>query len=107
MLVVDVNRRRPGICSYSSSSNIKPNGSVILKELREANSQSVINTKIIHVIADLEILILAYETIKSSPGNMTPGDTGKTLDGISLSYLEKIRTKLKAGKFTFSQARRV
>jgi group II intron reverse transcriptase/maturase len=106
-LVVDVNRRRPGICSYSSSSNIKPNGSVILKELREANSQSVVNTKIIHVIADLEILILAYETIKSSPGNMTPGDAGKTLDGISLSYLEKISSKLKAGKFTFSPARRV
>jgi group II intron reverse transcriptase/maturase len=106
-LVVDASRRRPGICFYSSFSNIKPNGSVILKELREANSQPVVNTKIIHVIADLEILILAYETIKSSPGNMTPGDDGKTLDRISLSNLEKISSKLKAGKFTFSPARRV
>ena len=106
-LVVDASRRRPGICFYSSFSNIKPNGSVILKELREANSQPVVNTKIIHVIADLEILILANETIKSSPGNMTPGDDGKTLDGISLSNLEKISSKLKAGKFTFTPARRV
>jgi group II intron reverse transcriptase/maturase len=106
-LVVDASRRRPRICFYSSFSNIKPNGSVILKELREVNSQPVVNTKIIHVIADLEILILAYETIKSSPGNMPPGDDGKTLDGISLSNLEKISSKLKAGKFTFSPARRV
>jgi len=103
-LVVDASRKRPGICFYSSFSNIKPNGSVILKELREANSQPIINTKIIHVIADLEILILAYETIKSSPENTTPGDDGKILDGISLSNLEKISSKLKAGKFTFSPA---
>ena len=38
---------------------------------------------------------------------MTLGDDGKNLDGISLSYLEKISSKLKAGKFTFSPARRV
>jgi hypothetical protein len=67
--------------------------SIILKEIREANSHPAVNTKIIYVIAYLENLILAYETIKSSPGNMTPGNDGKTLDGIRSSNVEKISSK--------------
>jgi group II intron reverse transcriptase/maturase len=106
--VVDVkSRREPGIRFLSSSSNIKPSGSVILKELREMNKVPMINTKIIHIIADVEILISAYENIKSSQGNMTPGGDCKTLDGIDICFIEDISSKLKAGKFNFTPARRV
>lgn len=58
-------------------------------------------------ISNEKNLILAYETIKSNPGNMTPGLDSVTLDGINMDYLERVKEKLKAGKFTFSPARRV
>lgn len=58
-------------------------------------------------ISNIKNLVLAYETIKSNPGNMTPGLNPETLDGIDRKYLERIQAKLKAGKFDFSPARRV
>jgi hypothetical protein len=36
------------------------------------------------VISSVQVLKLAYETIKSKPGNMVRGVTPETLDGISL-----------------------
>jgi group II intron reverse transcriptase/maturase len=105
--VVDVSRREPGIRLFSSLNNIKPSGSAILKELREKNSIFLVNYKVIHVISNLDILILAYETIKSAPGNMTPGYDGQTLDGISFNILQNISSDLKAGRFNFSTAKRI
>jgi len=70
------------------------------KSLRKA-------TPDIKCIASLTNLITAYESIKSKPGNMTPGIDDSTLDGTSLAYLEKIQKLLKAGKFSFPPARRV
>jgi hypothetical protein len=35
-------------------------------------------------IATLENLVMAYEAIKSKPGNLTRGVTSETLDGINL-----------------------
>lgn len=105
--VVDASRREPGIRFYSSLNNIKPSGSDILRELREMNSTPIVNSKVIHIISNMDILILAYETIKSAPGNMTPGDDGKTLDRTSYDLLKRISTDLKAGRFNFSPARRV
>jgi group II intron reverse transcriptase/maturase len=58
-------------------------------------------------ITNLKNLILAYETIKSKPGNMTPGIDDVTLDGIDLKYFESIQTKLKKGKYHFNAARRI
>jgi group II intron reverse transcriptase/maturase len=106
-LVVDVSRRGPEIRFYSSSSVIKPSGSEILKELREINRKSIVNAKVIHIISNIDILILAYEMIKSAPGNMTPGDNRKTLDGVSYDFFQKISSEIKAGKFDFSPAKRV
>lgn len=66
-----------------------------------------LNMKLIHVISDLEVLMLAYELIKSKPGNMTKGSTEETLDGLTLAKLGKISDQLKAGQFQFSPNRRV
>lgn len=41
--------------------------------------------KVIHVIAHPAVLLLAYELIKSKKGNMSPGASGITLDGMNLS----------------------
>jgi hypothetical protein len=42
-------------------------------------------SKVIHIIGHPNTLQLAYELIKSKPGNMSPGTDGKTLDGMSKS----------------------
>jgi retron-type reverse transcriptase len=63
--------------------------------------------KLIHYVADLQTLKLAYESIKSKPGNMTRGATDETLDGISLEYLQKISKELRRGTYEFTAARRI
>lgn len=40
-------------------------------------------TGLYKLICNEDILFGAYQTIKSKPGNMTPGTDGQTLDGIS------------------------
>jgi group II intron reverse transcriptase/maturase len=74
-----------------------------------ANNPKAVNTKVIHVIASVTTLTLAYETIKSKPGNMTPAFflNGKTLDEVGNQYLGNLSAKLKAGKFKFLPARRI
>lgn len=79
-----------------------------LRDLYDFNEQNpeCVNTKVIHKIADVNTLKLAYEIIRSKPGNMTPANDRTTLDGTSLRTLERLSQKLKAGKFKFSPARR-
>jgi group II intron reverse transcriptase/maturase len=71
------------------------------------NNPERVNYGVIHVISSLATLIVAYETLKSKPGNMTPGIGKQTLDGTALRTLELLSRKLKAGKFKFSPARRI
>lgn len=56
-------------------------------------------------VANLLNLVTAYELIKSNPGNMTPGTDSQTLDGMSIGYLEKIQSELRAGTYKFPPAR--
>jgi hypothetical protein len=42
------------------------------------------HTNVFETLSDTKILKLAYETIKSKPGNMVRGSTRETLDGISV-----------------------
>ena len=50
---------------------------------------------------------IAYNRLKSKPGNMTPGITPTTLDGFSLKIINEIIEKLKDESFRFSPGRRV
>lgn len=61
----------------------------------------------IKAVSNIHNLVSAYETIKSKPGNMTPGTDKETLDGINLNYFKKLQKDLLAGVFKFSPARRV
>ncbi len=63
--------------------------------------------KLIHYVADIKTLMLAYEQMKSKPGNMTRGTSKETLDGISLDYFKGISQLLLRGKFQFTPARRI
>lgn len=51
--------------------------------------------------------MLAYENIKSKPGNMTPGILPETLDGMSVQAVDSIVEKLRDESFQFRTARRV
>jgi retron-type reverse transcriptase len=75
-------------------------------KLNKENNQ-LANDKLIHIVADPEVLILAYEAVKSNPGNSTPGVDAQTLDGIDLNWVQDTSKLLLAGKFKFKAARRV
>lgn len=49
----------------------------------------------------------AYDTIKSKPGNITPGIRKETLDGIRKEKLVNLSSELLRGRFAFKPARRV
>lgn len=53
---------------------------------------------------------MAYNKLKSNPGNMTPapaGITPTTLDGMSVEVIEEIIESLKDGSFKFKPGRRI
>jgi group II intron reverse transcriptase/maturase len=54
-----------------------------------------------------DLYILAYERIKSAPGNMTPGTDGKTLDGFSLHMITEIIQEMRTEQFQFQPVRTV
>jgi hypothetical protein len=55
-----------------------------LAELQSIQEYGGTYPRFLRLVADLNVLLLAYNKIKSKPGNMTPGADGKTLDGLSL-----------------------
>lgn len=61
----------------------------------------------IKAISNIKNLVVAYELIKSNPGNMTKGADDITLDGINLDYFLKVQSKLRAGSYEFNPARRI
>jgi len=65
-----------------------------------------VNNNLIHIVSNQEVLILAYEIIKSKPGNTTPGSDSQTLDGIDLRWFKKTGESLLTGNFNFKPARR-
>lgn len=98
-----------GLRFVSSCTNINENSRVRLKELTRLNKENPrrVNDKLIHIVADPEVLILAYETLKSKPGNTTPGTDTSTLGRVDLNWIFDISKDLKAGKFKFKPVRRV
>jgi len=64
-------------------------------------------SKLIHYIAHPDVLLTAYELIKSKPGNMTKGATPVTLDGVGHEWIKDTSKKLLAGQYKFGVARRI
>jgi len=54
-----------------------------------------------------DVYMLAYERIKSAPGNMTPGSDGTTMDGISMSTIHTIIQEMRTEQFQFKPVRTV
>ncbi|CAG8962388.1 hypothetical protein HYFRA_00013604 [Hymenoscyphus fraxineus] len=75
----------------------------------ESNPEKVIDRDLYKLMCNIDILKLAYEKLKSNPGQMTPGEGThpETLDGMSESVLKAIIDKLKTEEFDFQPGRRV
>lgn len=77
----------------------------IKQRLRFNNSGKCTNA--FQIISDPEVIKLAYEMIKSKPGNMTKGVDSITLDGISHEWVTKTALALRDESFNPKPARRV
>ena len=79
-----------------------------LERLRQLNTdRNWINDHLYRLMYKEDLYILAYERIKSAPGNMTPGSDGKTIDGISMSMIQNIIQEMRTEQFQFKPVRTV
>jgi retron-type reverse transcriptase len=109
-LIVPVMGRGLGQRKYSTNVPSSPKVIGKLNEIRDLSTSNPIakHYGLIGLISDPELLIMAYELIKSNPGNMTPGpDREITLDGVGLDWIKGTSDKLQSGKLRFQPARRI
>ena len=94
---------------YSTeSTTVKSNVFDRLNKLnQESKNSKPVDRTLYSLVCNLDMLKLAHENLKSKPGNMTPGITAETLDGISIDILQNILTELKTEKFQFKPYRKV
>lgn len=79
-----------------------------LEVLREKNADpNWVNGDLYRLMYKKDLYVVAYERLKSAPGNMTPGADGSTLDEFSLGTIENIIAQMRSEAFRFSRARRV
>ncbi len=79
-----------------------------LKALSQLNSnRDWVNLDLYRLMYKEDLYIIAYERIKSKPGNMTPGTDGATLDGFSLGEIRKIIHEMRNESFQFHPVRTV
>jgi group II intron reverse transcriptase/maturase len=80
-----------------------------LNILREKNRKNPkwINRGLYRQLYNPTLHILAYERLKSKPGNMTPGADGETLDGFSMEEIHKTIALLTEEQYWPTPVRRV
>ena len=78
-----------------------------IERLRHLNSdRDWVNQDLYRLMYKEDLYIVAYERIKSNPGNMTPGVDGQTLDGWSLEDIQTIIQEMRSEQFQFKPVRR-
>lgn len=92
-----------------SSKKAIPEGLARLLQIIKDNTENPkkVNSGLIHILYDIDILKLAYGNIKSNKGSMTPANTPETLDGICNDWFEQTKKEIRTGAFKFKPARRV
>ena len=77
-----------------------------LEYLRKQNSNKQwVNKNLYRLMYREDLYILAYERIKSKPGNMTAGSDGATLDGFSLQTIRETIQAMRTEQFQFKPVR--
>ena len=74
-----------------------------IAELCKANPEFIVKDKLYRLLYDKNLYLIAYNKLKSNPGNMTPGIVPTTLDGMSMEVIEGIISKLRLGSFDFQR----
>src|SRR5262249_14643661 len=79
-----------------------------LEALRKHNAdRGWVNFDLYRLLYRPELYEVAYERIKSKPGNMTAGSDGNTLDGFSFRVITDLIERLRDESFQFQPARRI
>ena len=79
-----------------------------LEHLRKRNSnRQWVNRDLYRLMYKEDLYVLAYERLKSKPGNLTAGSDGETLDGISLEAIRQIIQAMRTEQFQFKPVRTV
>src|SRR6266581_4637755 len=77
-----------------------------LERLQKLNSnRQWVNHDLYRLLYKEDLYIVAYERIKSKPGNMTPGTDEETLDGFSLEVIQGMIQEMKTEQFHFRPVR--
>lgn len=77
-----------------------------LEYLRKRNRhRQWVNRDLYRLLYKEDLYILAYERIKSKPGNMTAGSDGETLDGFSLRTIRETIQTMRTEQFRFKPVR--
>jgi group II intron reverse transcriptase/maturase len=79
-----------------------------LERLRQLNADPHRQNEGIYRLMHKEPLyIVAYERMKSAPGNLTPGSDAQTIDGFSLDMIRHIIEEMRTEQFRFKPVRTV
>jgi group II intron reverse transcriptase/maturase len=79
-----------------------------LERLRQLNTdREWRNGNLYRLLYKVDLYIVAYERMKSAPGNMTPGSDKKTIDGFSLQTIQQIIQEMRTEQFQFKPVRTV
>src|SRR5436190_16664628 len=79
-----------------------------LERLRTLNSnRQWVNHDVYRLMYKEDLYILAYERIKSKPGNMTPGTDQETIDGFGIDEIRKLIDEMRTEKYQPSPVRRL
>jgi len=71
-----------------------------LEVIRKLNAKREwINEELYRLTSKEDMLIVAYERLKSKPGNMTTGSDSETLDGFSLRTIKTLSQQLRDGTY--------
>lgn len=73
----------------------------VFNSLRDLEKSSGKFRKLIHIIADVDILKYPSELIKSKKGNLTPSADKETLDGIKSEWFTETSRALLTGEYIF------
>lgn len=77
-----------------------------LEYLRKRNSDKQwVNRDLYRLMYREDLYIIAYERLKSKPGNMTEGSDGETLDGFSQEAIQAIIRDMRTEQFRFKPVR--
>jgi group II intron reverse transcriptase/maturase len=78
-----------------------------LEVIRQLNARSGwTNRGLYKLMYSTDLYVLAYERIKSEPGNMTPGTDHETLDGFSMGEINQLVQEMRTEKYQCKPVRR-